>query len=238
MSLLFSAFSALPATATLSIPVDPDAPDARRLLIDELSKPAYREAQPTWFDRISETFFNWLGSLFSGAGGAGGGWLPLIATIAIAAIIVVALLLWGVPRLNRRKRSGTLLFGEHDERSADQMRLAARAAAEQSNWPLAIAEQFRALAAGLSERTIVEVNPGTTATDFARSAARTLPDEQMAFSHAARAFDEVRYLEHSGSESDYLAVFALDERVRKSKLTFPEPSDLLTSSDSRAGGLS
>lgn len=237
MRLAFSAsVDLLPATA-LSIPVDPDAPEARRLLIEELAKAPYRAAEPSWFDRLSQAFFDWIGSLFSGAGGVGSGWLPLVATILVAAAIIIALLVWGVPRLNRRQRTTAMLFGEHENRSAEQMREAARNAAAASNWPLAIAEQFRALAAGLAERTVVDVSPGTTATDFARAAARALPAEAAAFAAAARAFDEVRYLEHSGSNNDFLAVRSLDERVRLAKPALPAAETLLAVANSRNGGL-
>lgn len=235
MRLAFSASTHLLPTAVTSIPVDPDAPEARRLLIEELAKAPYRAAQPSWFDRLSQGFFDWLGSLFSGAGSEGGGWLPLVATVLVAAAIIIALLLWGVPRLNRRQHKNALLFGEHESRSAEQMRDAARNAAAQGNWPLAIAEQFRALAAGLSERTIVDVSPGTTATDFARAAARALPAESLAFADAARAFDEVRYLEHSGNNTDYLAVLSLDDRVRQARPELPSPDSLFTASSSNGG---
>lgn len=212
--------------AVTAIPLDPDAEEARRLLRDELAKPPYRAAEPNWFDLASEAFFDWLASLFSGADGAGGGWLPLVATVIVVGILVTALLIWGVPRLNRRRRATTLLFGERDSRSAEQMRSAAAAAAASADWPLAIAEQFRALAVGLAERTVVAVNPGTTATDFARAAARALPAESGALRDAAAAFDEVRYLDHQGSAADYRAVRALDDRVRLARPALPEPAEL------------
>ncbi|PPL20173.1 DUF4129 domain-containing protein [Microterricola pindariensis] len=208
-----------------SIPVDPDAPEAHRLLLEELAKPEYRAAEPNWFDRASQAFFDWLGSLFAGADGAGSGWLPLVAVILVVAAVVVALLVWGVPRLNRRSAPSEL-FGQRETRSAEQMRAAARAAAAGQDWPLAIAEQFRALAADLAERTIVTLSPGTTATDFAAAAGRALPEEGRALADAARAFDEVRYLGHPGSEADYRAVQALDERVRASRPALPEPAVL------------
>ena len=218
-----------------AIPLDPDAEEARRLLREELAKPPYRAAEPSWFDLASKAFFDWLASLFAGADGAGGGWLPLVATVIVVGILVAALLIWGVPRLNRRRTQAPLLFGERDGRTAEQMRAAASTAAASADWSLAIAEQFRALAAGLAERTIVAVNPGTTATDFARTAARALPAESDALRRAADAFDEVRYLEHQGSESDYRAVRALDDRVRQARPALPEPAELQAGAGSGEG---
>ncbi|MFM2353521.1 MAG: hypothetical protein RLZZ608_927, partial [Actinomycetota bacterium] len=48
---------------TLGVPVEPDAPDARDLLLDELTDPAYAESQPTWFDLVTQSVLDWLGSL-------------------------------------------------------------------------------------------------------------------------------------------------------------------------------
>ncbi|AMB57866.1 DUF4129 domain-containing protein [Microterricola viridarii] len=214
-----------PSVVVLAIPVEPDAPEAHRLLLEELAKPPYLAAQPNWFDRASQAFFDWLSSLFSGANGAGGGWLPLVATILVVAAVVVALLVWGVPRLNRRT-AASVLFGEREHRTAAQMRAAARDAAASADWPLAITEQFRALAADLAERTVVALSPGTTATDFAAAAARALPAEGAALAEAARAFDAVRYLGRPGSEADYRAVQALDERLQQARPLLPEPAVL------------
>ncbi|MCU1636561.1 MAG: rane protein, partial [Cryobacterium sp.] len=44
------------------IPVDPDAPEAQQWLRDELAEAPYQAAQPTWFDRVSQGFFDWLNS--------------------------------------------------------------------------------------------------------------------------------------------------------------------------------
>ncbi len=211
--------------SALSVPVDPEAPEAHRLLVDELAKPPYLAAQPNWFDRASQAFFDWLGALFSGADGAGGGWLPLVATLLVVAVVVAALLIWGVPRVNRRS-AASVLFGEREARTAGQMRAAARAAAAARDWPLAIVEQFRALAADLAERTLVAISPGTTATDFAAAAGRALPAESGALIAAARAFDEVRYLGHPGSEAEYRTLLALDDRLRQARPALPEPAVL------------
>ena len=52
-----------------AVPVDPDADQARRWIVAELSKPEYQAAQPTLFDRVSAAFWDWLTSLdLSGAG--------------------------------------------------------------------------------------------------------------------------------------------------------------------------
>jgi hypothetical protein len=47
----------------LRIPVDPDSPEAKQWLIDELSKPQYQAAKPTWFDLLAKSINDWLSSL-------------------------------------------------------------------------------------------------------------------------------------------------------------------------------
>ena len=89
-----------------------------------------------------------------------------------AAALVVAFLIFGVPRLNRRSRVAGVLFGEDDDRGSADMRRDAAAAASRGDYATAIAELFRALARGLAERTIVTVTPGTTARGFAGRADR------------------------------------------------------------------
>ena len=36
------------------VPVDPEPPEARQWLVDELSKPQYQAAKPTLFDQIAK----------------------------------------------------------------------------------------------------------------------------------------------------------------------------------------
>ena len=48
------------------IPVVPDAPEARRWLLEELSRPEYREAEPTAFDLAAQAVRDWLAALLSG----------------------------------------------------------------------------------------------------------------------------------------------------------------------------
>ncbi len=59
----------------LDVPVDPDAPEARDWLLDELSKQPYQAAQPTFIDLLAQQILQWFGDLIdwlfgNGAGGA------------------------------------------------------------------------------------------------------------------------------------------------------------------------
>lgn len=204
--------SAWARDVALDVPVDPDAPEAKRLLLEELSKPGYAEAQPSLFDRISQAIWEWLLSLFTGGGSAPNGLLPAIVVTLVVVAIVVALLIWGVPRLNRRSASvAPGVFSDEDSRDARQIRADAERAAQAGDWALAIAERFRALARSLSERTIVTVTPGTTAHEVAARAATSFPALGDRLAHTARTFDGVRYLGEPGTAERYAEVARLDD---------------------------
>lgn len=200
--------------APFEVPVEPDAPEARDWILHELTEPRYQAAQPTWFDIAMQAFFDWLGSL--GTRVAEGP--PLIAFVVVGALVlagvVLAFLLYGLPRLNRRSNDGKELFGEDDDRGSAEIRKSAKQAAADGDWPTAIAEMFRAIARGLAERALVRISPGTTATGFARRAGDEFRTERTELVHAAELFDQVRYLGHPGSADAFAAVEALEGRLR------------------------
>lgn len=206
--------------------LDPTGPEAQELLRAELSKPPYVAAQPTWFDRLSKSFLDWLGSLSAPAGDGLGGWIPLVAVVLGLAAVTAAWLIYGPPRLNRRSRLGTELFGEHDERSAEVLRRAAATAAAAGRWDQAIAEMFRALARGLVERTVLTLSPGTTAHAFGELAAAGFESERQRLADAAKVFDAVRYLGSPGSQADYLALEALERELRH-RQPLPQPMPMV-----------
>ncbi|MFC6354832.1 DUF4129 domain-containing protein [Luethyella okanaganae] len=217
--------------ATIDVPVDPEAPEARQWLIDELAKPPYQAAKPSLFDHASKAVWDWLNSLFVPTGDAFDGWLPILVVGVVVVLIAVAFLVFGLPRLNRRSRTAIPLFGIDERRSAGDIRQAARAAAASGDWSLAIEEQFRAIASDLSSRTILNVTPGTTANEFARAAAYSFPAEREGLRTAAAAFDEVRYLDRAGTEDGFRHVLALDERLRTTRPGNLGPSHVGTPGD-------
>jgi len=205
------------------IPVDPTSPEAKDLIGQELAKPEYQAAKPTWFDIASKAVLDWFGSLFRGPGGDAGPVLLIVVVLLIAALIVAAFFIFGRPRLNRRTADGRrTVFGTDDQRSAAELRTSASAAARSGDWVLAIEELFRALAQGLDERTIVTISPGTTATEFAALAAAAIPTARERLLAAARVFDGVRYLDRPGTESQYQQLVALDADLQ-SAVADPTP---------------
>jgi hypothetical protein len=201
----------------LGIPVDPDAPEAQQWLRDELAKAPYQAAQPTWFDRLSQAIIDWVTSLTFGGDGSGG-WLSVIGTLIGIAVIVAAVLIFGLPRRARRRRQRAAgLFADDDSRTAAQLRKAATAAAAAENWALASEEAFRAIAKGLAERTIVRQTPGTTAHSVAELASMAFPGEQARLREGATVFESVRYLGGTGTEEGYRALVALDADLQAAR---------------------
>lgn len=199
------------------IPVDPDAEQAREWLVDELSKSDYRAAQPTWFDRLAAAVRDWFESLSFGSVDGPPGLGALLVVLAVLAALVVAFLVFGLPRFGRKSRVTGDLFGQHDDRDAAAIRRAAEAAAAAGDFETAIAEIFRSTARGLAERTVVITSPGTTAHDFAVRAAAAFPDSADRLAAAAASFDGVRYLGKAGTLAEYTAMAELEQRLRAAR---------------------
>jgi len=191
-------------------PLDPDAPEARRWLQDELSKPEYVSAQPNAFDLAMQSIRDWFIGLFEGASGIPGPLLALLVLVVVVVLVVVGLLVFGLPRLRRRRRVVEPLFDDQDRRDLRALRRAAAAAAEAGDWPLAIEERYRAIVRGIVDRDLVRVHPGTTARGVADAAAVPFPAHAEALRSAAADFDAVRYLGRSGSREDYDALTRLE----------------------------
>lgn len=219
----------LASAVSVDVPVVPDAPEARDWLLEELSKPEYAAAQPSLFDLLSQEFYAWLVRLFQPGESVPLDWLPVAIVALVVAALVAALLIWGVPRVNRRSRAATGLFGDDDRRTSAELRSAAARAAGAGDWTLAVLEQFRAVARGLAERTIVLVSPGTTAHDFAGRASAAFPTASDDLADAADGFDGVRYLGRDGTPDQYERLRALDGRLQKLSPASHEPHDRVTS---------
>lgn len=135
----------------------------------------------------------------------------------VVVALVVAFLVFGMPRLRQRSRVTGELFGVDDARTADELRSAAQELASRGDFAGATAEMFRAIARGLSERAVLVTTPGTTANDFATRASAAFPDHRDSLAQAATAFDEVRYLGRAGSESAFSATAELEGALRASR---------------------
>ncbi|MBT2500272.1 DUF4129 domain-containing protein [Agromyces sp. ISL-38] len=201
-------------TSLGATPLDPDAPEARRWLVDELAKAEYRNAEPNAFDRAMQAIGDWFASLFEGAGGLPAPILTLLLVLFVAVLLVVGVLVFGVPRLRQRRRTLAPLFDDY--RDLAMLHRAAIAAAAAGDWPRAIEERFRAIVRGIVERDLVRVHPGTTARGFTDAAALPFPDHAAALHSAAAEFDGVRYLGRAGSQDAYERLTALEHDLSTS----------------------
>lgn len=199
------------------VPIDPTPDQARYWIIQELAKPPYQAAQPTWFDRLSSAVVNWFQSLSFGSNGIVTGPILIGVALVIIAAIFASYLIFGPPRRGRRSRLSGVLFGDNDNRDASAMRKSGEAAAARSDWATAIEEMFRSIARGLADRTILSVTPGTTAHDFAARAAAVLPIFSDRLVAAASAFDEVRYLNRDGTEAAYRVTAQLERDLQDAR---------------------
>ncbi len=195
-------------------PVEPDSEQARDWLARELANPAYREAEPNWFDSLVSGVLEWLEDLLGVGAGSPPVLLLVVAVVVVAGLVVAAYFIFGAPRVNRRSRIDGALFGDDDDRDAAAIRLAAEHAAAAGNWDLAIEEMFRAMARSLTERAILTTTPGTTASGFAAGASRCFPDLAAEFTATAGDFDAVRYLGRDGTAEGYSRVTGLERTVR------------------------
>lgn len=196
------------------IPVDPDRDEAQKWIIEELSKPEYQAAKPTWWDQLSKSVWDWLNSFT--VSGDDGFQFPFIAIllVIVVAVVVAAFFIFGMPRINRRSTVIGSLFGDEEDRNAEDLRRSAVAAAAREDWTLAIEELFRALARVLAERVLVSTDPGTTAHGFANRAGSVFPEHASRLSSGATIFDNVRYLGQSGTELDYTTLSELERELR------------------------
>ncbi len=227
MTLLVAGGFWRPGSSVLEVPVEPDAPDARERLLDELSDPAYAESQPSWFDLLSQAVLDWLSSLRLAEGDGVPALALLIGGLLLAAAIAAAILIYGVPRWRARSGVGVELLGDRDRRTARQLRRDAERWAAAGDWARAIADRYRAVARALDERTLVAALPGTTAHGFARAAGRVFPAEAAALEAAADRFDGVRYLDRPGTADDYALVRALDDRLEAAPAPLTDLADLV-----------
>jgi hypothetical protein len=194
----------------VTVPLDPTADHARRLLQQELAKQEYQAAKPTLFDRIAQHFFDWLGSIrFGQVHGTSAIALTVVIVLVVASAVVL-FRIYGVPRLQRRSAEPLPMFGDDDVRSASDLRRSADDAAASGDLARAIVERFRAVARDLDERGALSTSPGTTAHAFGERAAELFPGHASGLRLAARDFDGVRYLDRPGTAEAYGRVRALD----------------------------
>lgn len=191
----------------------PDADDARTLLEQELTKPAYVEAQPNIFERMLAEVLRSIARLLDGIGGLGPGPGTLVLAIGAAIVIIVAIVLIR-PRLNARGRTPERrVFDDGVRRSADVHRARAAAHADDGDWNGAVAELLRAIIRSAEDRVVVDEQPGRTATEAAVQLGGAFPGSSADVAWLADLFNETRYGSGTATGEDYRRAAGIDSRL-------------------------
>lgn len=195
------------------IPIDIDPDEAREAAIRELSDPAYRAAEPSWFDRLSGWVLDRLNELMTPFGPGGFVGLVLIVLLVVVIVVIVRLRA-GKIALTRRKPPE--LF---DARvlTADDHRQAAEQAAAAGLFAEAVRERFRAIVRELEQRGVLDAVSGRTVDEIATQAGRMLPASAAELRAVARIFDDVVYGDRPATVDSYRRVAALDDQVRSQR---------------------
>ncbi|MFJ6001153.1 DUF4129 domain-containing protein [Arthrobacter sp. NPDC092385] len=200
----------------------PDADDARRLLEEELAKPAYVEAQPNIFERILADFLRGIARLLDGVGGLGPGPGTLVVAIGATLLVVVAVVLIR-PRLNARGRKQEApVFDDDAGRSGAYHRERAAALAGEGNWNGAVAELLRAIIRSAEERVVIGEQPGRTATEAAGRLGGVFPSLSVEVAWLADLFNETHYGSGTATDSDYRRAAGIDARLSTERPARPE----------------
>jgi hypothetical protein len=210
------------------VPLQPDRDQARAWAEQELSRPEYRSQRPNLIAQAWSWVLDRLQQLPHPAQ------LPGNLGVAIAAAVLITLVcyvLWrsGGVRRSGRQRGREELFGP-TERTAAEYRSTADAALAAADLRAAVLERFRGLIRGLQERALLDLQPGRTADEAARTAGAWLPDLADELAAAAGWFDDVRYGNRAASRQVALALGELDQRVQRARpartATAAEPVDV------------
>jgi hypothetical protein len=149
----------------------------------------------------------------------------LLVILLIAVVGTVLLLILrriGRPRKDENKkpdkpaRSGSAAAVEIPLTGAALHRHNAEQAARTGDWQEAIRARFRAVIAGLDERSLLPERGDRTAYEAALDAGAVLPEHAAALLDAARAFDEVEYGDYLGTPDGYRVIGAVDDAIAHS----------------------
>ncbi|MHA7269923.1 DUF4129 domain-containing protein [Arthrobacter sp. HLT1-20] len=175
-----------------SVPVVPDADEARRWAQEELAHKAYQDAKPGLAERVVEFLRQAFDDLLNGLKVADGGvGLGIVIGLAVIAILVIIFIVR--PQLNRKKAVAVAVFTNELILTSQQHASLASAAAAAGDFGTAISEQFRALVRSGEERDISAMAPGRTAMEVAAELQRAFPAQASELSRAADLFNAVRY---------------------------------------------
>lgn len=198
-------------TASWLLPggLNPTPPQARDWLRKELQGPDY---QSPWLDSVIRWVRDLLGNLLDGARQVAG-LSPAIT--ALLAVLVIALLVWALPRVRRETVAAVSREAVLQDLTITPRRyrdLAARALRD-GRYGDAVLDGFRAIARDMSDRGLLNDAPGRTAHEVSLALASPFPDHADRLVRAADLFDSVRYGHRRVSEDQANQIRRLDAEL-------------------------
>lgn len=225
MSLLGQSFLGGRALVPAEPPLVPDNGEARRWAVEELSRPVYRNAEPSWVAGLWQQFMDWLRSLNSNEIGLEGNVAAPLIGVAIAVLIGVAVVLIR-PRRNPRRKLQSDIFDVGIPVSAGEYRERAAAAAARGDWPAAVLDQFRALVRSAEDRAVIDPQAGRTANEVAGQLSLAFGAAAGKLHAAALIFDAVRYGRAGADQLDFDAIAGLDRSLMLMSPDYDEAATL------------
>lgn len=203
--------------------LDPGNDQARSWLLQELSKPPYRDPRDP-FTRAIQAFEQWLFDLLNGVHVEVH---PLPTFVAVLVAVLLLVLLVFVLRFVRRTPRGptpaSAVLG--DERlSADQYRDRARRAFDRQRYAECVLDVLRAIAQGAVERTLLDDAPSMTAHEIGTRLSGVFPTAAAELRWAADRFDAVAYGHLTASRADATRLLDLDRNLADLRPARPGPA--------------
>jgi len=196
----------MPPTWSLPGVLNPTPPEAREWLKDELQGAEYRSP---WLDSALRWVSDRLSGLIEGVRSLAG-FSPLIT--ALLAIVVIALLVWILPRVRREpvaaRAPGAVL--EDLTLTSRHYRDLATRSLQEGRYDDAVLDGFRAIAKDMSDRRVLDDAPGRTAHEVSLALASPFPGQAERLARAADLFDAVRYGHRRVNEAQARQIHELD----------------------------
>jgi hypothetical protein len=202
-----------PASWSLVGGLSPTPPQARDWLQQELQGSDYHSP---WLDSVVRWISDLLDKIFAGAGRVAG-LTPAIT--ALIAVVVIALLVWILPKVRREPMvaaedgavldDGTITAARYRELAA-QARIDGR-------YDDALLNGFRAIAKDMSDRSVLNDAPGRTAHEVSLALASPFPDHAGRLVRAADLFDSVRYGHRRSSAEQAGQILDLDAELVRTR---------------------
>ncbi len=174
--------------------VDPEA--ARRAADEILSRPEYREPQPSLVDRVLDAIGDLLGRAFDTLTGGGAG--SVIGTVIVALLVAAAVWLLvraiGTPwRAAAPADAVAVVQGTTAPDDPERWRAEAERLAAAGDHRGALRCRYQALVAGVIERRIVDHVPGRTPAELCRELGADRPDVDPLLASVTDRFERAWY---------------------------------------------